>query len=350
VLGDNTHTYVYGHQRLLAVQGDTRIWHLHDALGSLRMTLDSTGTPQSLHSYDAWGVVQEGTPAPFGFTGEMQQAGLVYLRARWYAAGSGTFTSRDPFAGYAQQPYSLHPYQYAYSDPLLWTDPSGRCIPGVHPDCTPVYECFVWEPGCRPLQFDEFNWADATPWGGAAVDATPIVGDAKGLIEVFTGCDLVTGEDLGWWRLAGIIGLSELRHLRHADDAYTWVKHADGVIDDMPVSRRKMPESGGGGGSAGRVTTPGGRNLSIHAETDSLRRHGFQDPFNDIDDIIDNYSRITTQQDGATVYIKKVGRRGDSYAIVILNEDTNTIITAIKGLDKKALKKLGQNYGFNPNP
>jgi hypothetical protein len=62
VLSDNTHTYVYGHQRLLAVQGDTRTWHLHDALGSLRMTLDSTGTPQSLHSYDAWGVVQEGTP------------------------------------------------------------------------------------------------------------------------------------------------------------------------------------------------------------------------------------------------------------------------------------------------
>jgi uncharacterized protein RhaS with RHS repeats len=73
VLSDNTHTYVYGHERLLAVQGDTRIWHLADALGSLRMTLDSTGTPQSLHSYDAWGVVQEGTPAPFGFTGEMQQ-------------------------------------------------------------------------------------------------------------------------------------------------------------------------------------------------------------------------------------------------------------------------------------
>jgi RHS repeat-associated protein len=127
VLSDNTHTYVYGHERLLAVQGDTRTWHLADALGSLRMTLDSTGTPQSLHSYDAWGVVQEGTPAPFGFTGEMQQAGLVYLRARWYAAGSGTFTSRDPFAGYSTLPNTLHPYMYAANTPLLYTDPSGRC-------------------------------------------------------------------------------------------------------------------------------------------------------------------------------------------------------------------------------
>jgi RHS repeat-associated protein len=121
------------------------------------MTLDDTGTPQSLHSYDAWGVVQEGTPAPFGFTGEVQQAGLVYLRARWYAAGSGTFTSRDPFAGYTQQPYSLHPYQYAYSDPLRWTDSSGRCIPGFDPDCEPVYDCFAWEPGC---QRSDLNLAD----------------------------------------------------------------------------------------------------------------------------------------------------------------------------------------------
>jgi RHS repeat-associated protein len=142
VLGDGTHTSVYGHQRLLAVQGDTHIWHIADALGSLRMTLDSTGTPQSLHSYNAWGVVQEGTPAPFGFTGEVQQAGLVYLRARWYAAGSGTFTSRDPFAGYAQQPYSLHPYQYAYSDPLLWTDPSGEVI------------CPEFLPWCKPLRYN----------------------------------------------------------------------------------------------------------------------------------------------------------------------------------------------------
>jgi hypothetical protein len=43
------------------------------------------------------------------------------------------------------------------------------------------------------------------------------------LIEVFTGCDLVTGEDLGWWRLAGIIGLSELRHLRHAGESVALV-------------------------------------------------------------------------------------------------------------------------------
>jgi hypothetical protein len=51
------------------------------------------------------------------------------------------------------------------------------------------------------------------------IDLTPGVGDVKGLVEVFTGKDLGTGEDLGAWRWAGLIGLAELRHLRHADEA-----------------------------------------------------------------------------------------------------------------------------------
>lgn len=54
--------------------------------------------------------------------------GLVHLRARWYTPSTGTFTSRDPFAGWAEQPYSLHPYQYAYANPALHTDPSGQCV------------------------------------------------------------------------------------------------------------------------------------------------------------------------------------------------------------------------------
>ncbi|NJL33329.1 MAG: hypothetical protein HC893_05055 [Chloroflexaceae bacterium] len=53
---------------------------------------------------------------------------LVYLRARWYHPQSGTLTRRDPFGGFAEQPYSLHPYQYAYGNPLRWTDPSGEVI------------------------------------------------------------------------------------------------------------------------------------------------------------------------------------------------------------------------------
>ena len=68
----------------------------------------------------------------FGFTGELQDGdpSLLYLRARWYDPGQSTFTSRDPFAGFPETPYSLHPYQYAYSNPVLWTDATGQS-PGV---------------------------------------------------------------------------------------------------------------------------------------------------------------------------------------------------------------------------
>jgi RHS repeat-associated protein len=81
--------------------------------------------------------VQTGSVPTFGVTGELHDgaAGLVHLRARWYNARHGTFTAVDPFAGLAEQPYSQHPYQYAYSNPVLYTDPSGQCVPeGDGPD------------------------------------------------------------------------------------------------------------------------------------------------------------------------------------------------------------------------
>ena len=52
----------------------------------------------------------------------------MYLRARWYNGRTGTFTSKDSFAGWPEQPYSLMPYQYSYSAPTTWTDPRGRAV------------------------------------------------------------------------------------------------------------------------------------------------------------------------------------------------------------------------------
>jgi RHS repeat-associated protein len=84
--------------------------------------------PPAPTHYDPWGTPKQGTPPTFGFAGELQEAGsgLVHLRARWYVPGQGTFASRDPFAGFPTQPYSLHPYQYGYSNPVSFLDPSGK--------------------------------------------------------------------------------------------------------------------------------------------------------------------------------------------------------------------------------
>jgi len=83
------------------------------ASGSISNDLTTTGAVVGTTSYDAWGVPTSSTPNRFGFTGEIQSQGLVYLRARWYDPSSGTFLTKDPFAGFPRHPYSLHPYQYA---------------------------------------------------------------------------------------------------------------------------------------------------------------------------------------------------------------------------------------------
>jgi RHS repeat-associated protein len=131
--GTTTTSYLYGHARLASLTGSTRSWELADALGSVRGTLDEAGVLLDSVNYDPWGQVQSGSPAPFGFTGELHEAasGLVHLRARWYNPQSGTLTSRDPYWGQPTRPDTLHPYTYVGNNPLLRTDPSGRCYPPV---------------------------------------------------------------------------------------------------------------------------------------------------------------------------------------------------------------------------
>ena len=123
VLNDGTTNAIYG---LARIRRGTSTWYQHDGLGSVRAVLDGAGAVQSTTSYDPWGTPQTALTDSFGFTGELHDGDLVHLRARWYHPSTGTFTSRDPFAGFDTQPYSLHPYQYAYSVPTTWSDPSGR--------------------------------------------------------------------------------------------------------------------------------------------------------------------------------------------------------------------------------
>jgi RHS repeat-associated protein len=78
-------------------------------------------------TFDPYGslLARGGTGASsFGFTGEQVDAnGLVYLRARYYAPGMGRFFQMDP----SRQ--EVNPYQYGFSNPLYYTDPSGLCPP-----------------------------------------------------------------------------------------------------------------------------------------------------------------------------------------------------------------------------
>jgi hypothetical protein len=67
------------------------------------------------------------------------------------------------------------------------------------------------------------------------------------------------------------------------------------------------------------------------------------------DDIIDNPSRVTTQADGASVYIQRAAGRGRSYNMAVVNQE-GEVVTAMRNLSSHELNNLGRNYGFNPNP
>jgi hypothetical protein len=89
------------------------------------------------------------------------------------------------------------------------------------------------------------------------LDFIPVVGELKGLAEVVTGHDLVTGEDLGAWRwagLLGLVGLNEAKLLRHGDNALTLARHAD---DAMAVAEKE--------GRLFSKLTPGGGLLAHEA-------------------------------------------------------------------------------------
>ncbi len=113
------------------------------------------------------------------------------------------------------------------------------------------------------------------------------------------------------------------------------------------------PEAGGssdneendGNAGAPEVTTPEGRRLTKHSQ-ESVPRHKMTPK--QVDDVIDNPSRVRTQRDGATVYIKSQLGRGRKYSIVI--EGTDGIVTAMRDLDPVELARLGRRYGFDPNP
>ena len=64
--------------------------------------------------------------AGFGFTGEQtDHTGQIYLRARYYDPGIGTFTALDPFEGMMDRPMSLNGYSWVEGNPMNLTDASG---------------------------------------------------------------------------------------------------------------------------------------------------------------------------------------------------------------------------------
>ncbi|WP_285474051.1 DUF6531 domain-containing protein [Actinoplanes sp. NBRC 101535] len=84
---------------------------------------DWQGTPDG-DSRDAWGAPALTDPG-IGFRGELEFAGLTWLRHRVYDPSSRSFLSPDPLPAVPGTAWSGNPYHYAGNDPVGHADPSG---------------------------------------------------------------------------------------------------------------------------------------------------------------------------------------------------------------------------------
>jgi RHS repeat-associated protein len=113
------------------------LYYLYDALGS---TIAITNMNAGIIDNNRFAPYGEAlspvaknsrlTNSPWGYTGESHdiEAGLVYLRARYYEPGTGRFIQQDsyPYFGEVQKPLTRNLYIYGNANPMIFTDPGGN--------------------------------------------------------------------------------------------------------------------------------------------------------------------------------------------------------------------------------
>lgn len=101
-------------------------------IGSVKMTVDANGTPQTWNDYYPYGMTMAGRSYISGnmdgryqFTGKERDAaetGYDYFGARYYDSWRGQWLSVDPMA--SKYP-SWSPYNYVMNNPVIVVDPTG---------------------------------------------------------------------------------------------------------------------------------------------------------------------------------------------------------------------------------
>jgi RHS repeat-associated protein len=113
-----------------------QVFYYHtDAIGSVRMITDSTGQVVARYDYRPFGdpcgslcgTISAPDPRQFAGKERDQETGLDYFGARYYAGGTGRFTTVDPghVGGTVLDPQSWNAYAYARNNPLRMIDPDG---------------------------------------------------------------------------------------------------------------------------------------------------------------------------------------------------------------------------------
>jgi RHS repeat-associated protein len=126
--------YVYGGSEVIARldAAGNPVYYLTDDMGSVIGLVDASGNLVSRIIYDGFGNVVSGDDGSslggdLRFQGQWLEgeSGLYYMRARNYDAQTGLFLSRDAVDVLDQSVEAFSSYQFAYNNPLVYSDPTG---------------------------------------------------------------------------------------------------------------------------------------------------------------------------------------------------------------------------------
>ena len=129
--------YTYGEsgigERVSVDKSEESSYYLYDGRNSVTGILTETANLTNSYQYDSYGNLTSGTADGvnyYGYNGESTnvKTGLQYLRARYYNAENGTFTTEDSDLGTTKNPLTRNRYDYATNNPLNYSDPTGHSL------------------------------------------------------------------------------------------------------------------------------------------------------------------------------------------------------------------------------
>ena len=129
--------YTYGEsgigERISVDKSTESSYYLYDGRNSVTGILTENANLTNSYQYDPYGNLTSGTADGvnyYGYNGESTnvKTGLQYLRARYYNAENGTFTTEDNDLGTTENPLTRNRYDYTTNNPLNYSDPTGNSL------------------------------------------------------------------------------------------------------------------------------------------------------------------------------------------------------------------------------
>ena len=127
--------YTYGEsgigERISVDKSEESSYYLYDGRNSVTGILTETANLTNSYQYDPYGNLTSGTADGvnyYGYNGESTnvKTGLQYLRARYYNAENGTFTTEDSDLGTTENPLTRNRYAYTSNNLVNYDDPTGH--------------------------------------------------------------------------------------------------------------------------------------------------------------------------------------------------------------------------------